>query len=213
MTMRLLICDDHPLFRTGLRTALSSEPGVEVVGEACNGLECLAMLESLAPDVLLLDLALPGIDGYEVLRWAREHLPGLRSIVLSMYSEWPFAERARSLGAAGFIAKEDALGEIHAALGHDPASFYASASVRPARAGPAAGAGAAVDASLQVLSPAERRVMGLLSESLTSREIAGRLGISHRTVQTHRAHIADKLGLRGVNRLMELAIRYRKLFP
>lgn len=213
MTIRLLICDDHPLFRTGLRAALSAEPDVEVVGEACNGLECLALLESLAPDVVLLDLALPGIDGYEVLRWARERLPRLRAIVLSMYSEWPFAARARSLGAAGFIAKEDALGEIRAALDHAAGGFYASASVKPAEVCPSARDGAAMEDRLQALSPTERRVMGLLSQSLTSREIAGRLGISHRTVQTHRDHIAEKLGLHGVNRLMELAIRYRKLFP
>jgi DNA-binding NarL/FixJ family response regulator len=213
MTTRLLICDDHPLFRTGLRTALSGEADVEIVGEACNGSECLTMLEALAPDVVLLDLALPGIDGYEVLRWAHERMPGLRSIVLSMYSEWPFAARARSLGAAGFIAKEDALSEIRAALRHAPETFYASASVRPARGGRFVGAGVAIEDRLQALSPTERRVMGLLSQSLTSREIAGQLGISFRTVQTHRAHIAEKLGLHGVNRLMELAIRYRKLFP
>ena len=76
-----------------------------------------------------------------------------------------------------------------------------------------AGAGAGIDERLHALSPTEQRVMGLLSQSLTSREITERLGISHRTVQTHRAHIADKLDIHGVNRLMELAIRYRRLFP
>lgn len=215
MTERLLICDDHPLFRIGLRTALANEPAIEVVGEACDGRECIAMLQSLMPDVVLLDLALPGIDGYEVLRWAHERQPRLHAIVLSMYSDWPFAERARALGAVGFIAKEDALSEIHAALTQDRATFYASASVtrKPMPAIADSGAGAGIDDQLNALSPTERRVMGLLSQSLTSREIAERLGISHRTVQTHRAHIADKLGIHGVNRLMELAIRYRRLFP
>jgi len=213
MTDRLLICDDHPLFRVGLRAALASEPAIEIVGEACDGRECIAMLQSLVPDVVLLDLALPGLDGYEVLRWARERQPGLRAIVLSMYSEWPFAERARALGAAGFIAKEDALSEIHAALTHDRATFYASASMNRAPVPAVAGCGAGIDDRLHALSPTEQRVMGLLSQSLTSREIAERLGISHRTVQTHRAHIADKLDIHGVNRLMELAIRYRRLFP
>jgi DNA-binding NarL/FixJ family response regulator len=208
----VLICDDHPLFRAGLRAALAEHPTVEVVGEAANGRDCVGMLLSLEPDVLLLDLALREMGGYEVLAWIRVHQPALRTLVLSMYSEPAFAERARVLGAAGFIAKEDALTEIHAALEHRRDAFYASASVRiaPRKAGPTALAG--FDERLLALSPTERRVMGLLSQSLTSREIAEHLGISLRTVQTHRTHIADKLDVHGVNRLMELAIRYRQIF-
>lgn len=212
MKLRVLVCDDHPLFRVGLRAVLAEHPAVEVVGEAEDGRDCLSMLQSLEPDVLLLDLALRAMGGYEVLAWIRAHRPGLRTFVLSMYSERAFAERARALGASGFIAKEDALSEIHAALEHPRDVFYASPSVRmtPRKAG--AVELARFDERLVALSPTERRVMGLLSQSLTSREIAERLGISLRTVQTHRAHIADKLDVHGVNRLMELAIRYRQIF-
>ncbi|MCZ7559820.1 MAG: response regulator transcription factor [Burkholderiaceae bacterium] len=212
MTLRVLVCDDHPLFRVGLRAALADHPAVDVVGEAADGRDCLAMLQSLEPDVLLLDLALREMGGYEVLAWIRAHRPGLRTLVLSMYSEPAFAERARALGACGFIAKEDALSEIHAALEHPRDAFYASASVRTTPRGARAGELARIDERLLALSPTERRVMSLLSQSLTSREIARRLGISLRTVQTHRTHIADKLDVHGVNRLMELAIRYRQIF-
>ncbi len=219
----------------GLVTALAAESDLEVVGEAGDGEACLALLRTLTPDILLLDLALPRIDGYEVLRWARIHRPALRTIVLSMYAEQAFAERARELGAAAFIAKEDALCEVQAALHSSADRFYASASLArnpifgmagvPDR-GPAGGDGAAAattdsrnsdpsgfGARLLALSPTERLVMGLLARSLTSREIASRLEISPRTVQTHRAHIVDKLGVRGSNRLLELAIRYRRIFP
>ncbi len=212
MKQRVLICDDHPLFRVGLRAALAEHPAFEVVGEAADGRDCLAMLRSLEPDVLLLDLTLREVGGYEVLAWARAHQPALRILVLSMHSEPAFAERARKLGAAGFIAKEDALTEIHTALEHPPDAFYASASVKIAPRSARTTALAGFDERLLALSPTERRVMGLLSQSLTSREIAEHLGISLRTVQTHRANIADKLEVHGVNRLMELAIRYRQIF-
>ncbi|MCC7069302.1 MAG: response regulator transcription factor [Burkholderiales bacterium] len=212
MKQRLLICDDHPLFRVGLCAALARHPRVEVIGEAHEGRDCVALVQLLEPDVLLLDLSMRGMGGYEVLAWTRAHRPGLRVFVLSMYSERAFAERARALGACGFIAKEDALSEIHAALGHPRDAFYASASVKIGPRATGAPDPARLDERLLGLSPTERRVMGLLSQSLTSREIAERLGISLRTVQTHRAHIAEKLDVHGVNRLMELAIRYRQIF-
>lgn len=208
----VVICDDHPLFRVGLATALSAEPGLRIVAEASTAGECIAHLARFQPDILLLDLALPDRDGYSVLEWARARLPDLTTVVLSMYTEWAFAERARALGARAFIAKEDALSEIHAALSTAPGAFYSSESVL-APAGDEDGRFAAgLSERSQRLSPTERDVMRLLSHGLTSREIAQRLGVSPRTVQTHRNNIAEKLGVRGVNRLMELAIRYRALF-
>lgn len=212
MTRRLLICDDHPLFRVGLRTALLDESSVEVVGETADGASCIERLRNSPVDVLLLDITLPVVDGYAVLAWVAGHQPALRSIVLSMHSDLAFADRARALGARGFIAKEDALSEIHAALAHPADRFYASASVRElAQRRPADPVGNG--AGILALTPTERRIMALLAESLTSREIAARLGTSFRTIQTHRSNIVEKLELHGANRLMELAIRYRDLLP
>ncbi len=195
----------------GLATAIGAEPDVELVGEAGDGEACLELLRTLAPDILLLDIALPRLDGFEILRWARLHRPSLRTIVLSMYAECAFAERARHLGAAAFIAKEDALSELQNALRHDDGSFYRSAAVvRNEAAAHRAGddrstpADDAAGLGLLALSPTERRIMGLLGQSMTSREIALRLGISARTVQTHRTHITEKLGVRGSHRSGEM---------
>lgn len=212
MVERALICDDHPLFRIGLRTALERIENVCVIGETSDGEACVEALQSEQPDILLLDLALPGRDGYSVLEWARREQPGLRIIVLSMHSERAFADRARALGACAFIAKEDAMSEIATALTQPAGSFYASESVAAEPVDPQHQAEAELGTRLQALSPTERKVMSLLARSLTSREIAEQLGSSHRTVQTHRAHIAEKLGIQGVNRLIDVAIRYRQLF-
>ncbi|MCO5120805.1 MAG: response regulator transcription factor [Burkholderiaceae bacterium] len=196
----------------GLRTALLDESSVEVVGETADGASCIERLRNSPVDVLLLDITLPVVDGYAVLAWVAGHQPALHSIVLSMHSDLAFADRARALGARGFIAKEDALSEIHAALAHPADRFYASASVRElARRRPADPVGNG--AGILALTPTERRIMALLAESLTSREIAARLGTSFRTIQTHRSNIVEKLELHGANRLMELAIRYRDLLP
>jgi len=209
---RVVICDDHPLFRMGLSTALGMNASLRLVAEASTAAQCVDHLITHEPDVLLLDLALPDRDGYSVLEWVRAHQPGLLVIVLSMYIEWAFAQRARALGARGFIAKEDALGELDAALATEPGGFYTSRSVVP----PADDTDGLMIVGLSEragkLSPSERDIMRLLAHGLTNREIAERLAISPRTVQTHRNNIAEKLGVRGVNRLLELAIRYRALF-
>ncbi len=206
---RVVICDDHPLFRVGLATALAKDPTLEIVAEASNAEEGIAALRDLAPDVLLLDIALPGRDGFAVLEWGQGRFPDLHVVVLSMYAERAFAERAKALGARAFIAKEDALGEIVAALAVPPGGFHTSESVGPADAH---GAAAGLGLKAAALSPTERDIMRLLGQGLTSRMIGERLGISPRTVQTHRNNIADKLEVRGVNRLMEIAIRYSALF-
>ncbi|MEZ5739326.1 MAG: response regulator [Burkholderiaceae bacterium] len=212
MVERVLICDDHPLFRVGLRTALERIDNVCVIEETSDGEACVEALQRHRPDILLLDLALPGRDGFSVLEWAHGEQPALRIIVLSMHSERAFADRARALGASAFIAKEDAMSEISTALIQPVGGFYASESVAAQPGDPDHQAEAELGARLQTLSPTERKVMSLLARSLTSREMAEQLGSSYRTVQTHRAHIAEKLGVQGVNRLIDIAIRYRQLF-
>ncbi|MEZ5649595.1 MAG: response regulator transcription factor [Burkholderiaceae bacterium] len=193
----VVICDDHPLFRMGLATALAADATLRLVGEASTAAECIERLVEHRPDVLLLDLALPDRDGYSVLEWVRTNRPRTQVIVLSMYAEWAFAERARTLGARAYIAKEDALGEIEAALGTAAGGFYTSESV----IAPADDEDGHFIVGLSErsgrLSPTELDIMRLLSHGLTSREIADRLGVSPRTVQTHRNNIAEKLGVRG----------------
>ena len=207
---RVVIADDHPIFRAGLRRIVE-EDGHEVVAEASDGNSCITSLEITRPDVVVLDLAMPGVDGYQVLEWARDNMPSLIAVIISMHSSRAFATKARELGARAFVAKEDASDEIHKALLTPKGVFYLSASV--------GGKGLPVPdptsearedgPDVGTLTPAERRVFDLVGQSLTSREIGKRLNLSYRTVQTHRQRINQKLGLAGPNSLVRFALQYR----
>ncbi|WP_136660836.1 response regulator transcription factor [Nitratireductor sp. XY-223] len=207
---RVVIADDHPIFRAGLRRIVE-EDGHEVVAEASDGNSCITSLEITRPDVVVLDLAMPGVDGYQVLEWARDNMPSLIAVIISMHSSRAFATKARELGARAFVAKEDASDEIHNALLTPKGVFYLSASVGgkglpvPDPTSEARGDGPDVGS----LTPAERRVFDLVGQSLTSREIGKRLNLSYRTVQTHRQRINQKLGLAGPNSLVRFALQYR----
>lgn len=207
---RVLIADDHPVFRAGLRQIIEDE-GYEVIAEAGNGNSCITNLEIIKPDIVTLDLALPDIDGYDVLKWIKANAPSTITIIISMHSSHAFASRAKELGARAFVAKEDAAAEINKAFLTPSGTFYLSSSV---------GGGSTPvaepeikskpqNSKLETLTPAEHRVFDLVGQSLTSRQIGEQLGLSYRTVQTHRQHINQKLGLQGSNTLLEFAIRYK----
>ncbi|MCB1448716.1 MAG: response regulator transcription factor [Nitratireductor sp.] len=203
----VLICDDHPIFRKGVVNLISGMAGFRVVGEATDVDSAIAKLQIYSPDMLITDLSLPKRSGFELLEWVRGHMSNVRVIVLSMHSELAFIEKARELGAVAHIAKEDASSELLDAMMHDGADFYTSQSVGATSiADPLKQAPKKLD--LSRISPAERRVLVLLSESKTSREIATHLNISPRTVETHRYNLAEKLGAKGPNKLLELAIRF-----
>lgn len=154
------------------------------------------------------------MDGYGVLDWIGHNMPAITVVIISMHSSTAFAKRAKELGARAFVAKEDAANEIHNALLTPPGIFYMSASVgvknrtlvessaEDEQAGPAS-------RRLHTLTRAEHRVLEMVAQSLTSREIAARLGLSYRTVQTHRQRINQKLGLKGPNALLQFALRHQ----
>ncbi len=205
---RVILADDHPIFRAGLRMILEEQGGYEIIAEAGNGESCISTMEILAPDIAILDLAMPGIDGYEVLAWMGANAPATMGIILSMHSSRNYAMRAKDLGARAFIAKEDAGQELHNALQTPKGVFYLSASVgkNGQLVEPSDNAEDERD-KLDTLTPAEMRVFELVGRSFTSRQIGDELGVSHRTVQTHRQRIVQKLGLNGANSLLEFAIR------
>ena len=203
----VILADDHPVFRIGIREVVSSMPGYTVVGEAGNGRTCVTMIETLQPDLAVIDLAMPELDGYGVLQHLQRVGSRTGAIIVSMHSSNRFAQRARELGARAFIAKEDAAIELANGLEVPEGGFYLSSSVGGVSASlqpPGDEAAALIDA----LTPAERRVFELVGQSLTSREIGEQLNLSHRTVQTHRQNMALKLGLSGPNKLFELAVRW-----
>lgn len=208
---KVLLADDHPIFRAGLRQVIEEEKGYEIVAETGNGESCISIIEMLKPDIVILDLAMPGMNGYDVLSWMKIHTPTTIGIILSMHSTRNYATRAKDLGARAFIAKEDAGQELHHALLTPKGVFYLSASV--GNNGMTIGF---PDETLEeqdrldTLTPAEKRVFDLVGRSFTSRQIGEELGISHRTVQTHRQRIVQKLGLNGTNSLLEFALFHRE---
>ena len=203
--VRVLLADDHALVRAGVRRVLEGSPGIEVVGEAARGDETLVLLGSLEPDVLLLDLNMPGGDGFDVLRAARDASGATRIIVLTLHVQSEYVARAVREGADGYLTKDAAVQELSEAIASVMAGRpYYSAPVQEALA-QAIRKG---DASpLEKLTPREREVLIGIARGLTSKEIGGEFNISARTVETHRASLMRKLELRSIALLTQLAIR------
>ncbi len=206
----VLVCDDHPLFRRGVTSSLAENQNLTVVAEATDGEACIAKLKLYRPQILVVDLSIPLIDGFGVLEWVQSNLPEVTVFVLSMYTEPAYVQRSMELGAAGFIAKEDAQSELLAAMEQRSGVFYTSESIgRSGSTSPPDLQDHELEKALRTVSDAERRVLTLLTESMTSRQIAEELGISTRTVQAHRVSLASKLGAKGHNKLLQTAIKHR----
>ena len=202
----ILIADDHPAFRTGVRQYFRSRKDFELIGEVGDGQVCFHRLETMQPDWAVIDLSMPSMTGFQILQSAREQRMPTRIIVMSMFADQVYAERAKELGARGFIAKEDAVAELDQALRTPEGQFFMSESVGRSTNFLCLQLG---DNRLDQLTPAESRILRLLAEGATSKEIGRELNISPRTVQSHRRNIADKLELHGHNKLLEFAVRNR----
>ena len=209
MVVRILICDDHPLFRAGVVNCFSQHSDFEVVSQAADGNSCIAQLELFAPDILIVDLSMPGMSGFEVLQWVTKNMKQTRVFILSMHADINYVQRARDLGASGFMAKEDAQSELLAAIGQAN-GFYTSQSVGKQPLGLDEGLNDKEIAKyLRTVSDAEMRVLCLLTNNLTSGQIAEELGLSTRTIQAHRLSLASKLDISGPNKLLEFALLNR----
>lgn len=210
--IRVLLADDHPLIRMGLRTVLDASPDVTVVAEAENGTTALEQIHALVPDVAVLDLEMPGQDGIEVaLAIQHARLP-VKAVLLTAHRKPGLVNRALDSGLLGYVLKDSAVTEIldcvrqvHA--GHHYVSPQLS-TVLVSRRNQAAALAAATP-GLAALTPTERDVLARVALGQTSREIGELMFISHRTVEHHRANIAEKLNLRGANALMRFAIAHR----
>lgn len=209
MADTVLIADDHPIFRRGLREALAQHERFDVVAEADNGRDALRLIRMHRPALAVIDLAMPEADGFDVLGQALRWPDAPRFTILTMYDDRAYFERAMQLGTHGYLLKENAEEELVRCL--DAVSRgqrYVGAGLRWQ-----------IDSDgtirsphpITVLSPAERRVLKLVAEYKSSREIGELLNISRRTVENHRAHIAHKLGLHGVSALLRFAIEHAPL--
>jgi len=203
--VRVLLADDHELVRAGVRKVLENSAGFEVVGEASRGDETLAKLAELEPDVLLLDLNMPGGDGFEVLRSARDTAGGARILVLSLHVQAEYVSRAVREGADGYLSKDLAAQELPDAIASVMAGKpWYSAAVQEVLAKVVRTGGTR---PLEKLTPREREVLVGIARGLTSKEIGAQFNISARTVETHRAALMRKLDVRSIALLTQLAIR------
>jgi two-component system response regulator NreC len=207
--VRILIADDHNVVRSGLRVLLDAQADLEVVGEAASGEETVERTVALRPDICLLDIAMPGLNGLEAGRRIRQQAPEVRIIVLTMYDDEAYLRQFLEMGAAGYVLKKAADTELVNAIRavHRGESF-----VHPSLMGRLIESYLEQEPSTtgrqdsEEVSPREVEVLRLVALGYTSQQIADELCISVSTVETHRAHIMEKLGLKGRAQLVRYAL-------
>jgi DNA-binding NarL/FixJ family response regulator len=203
---RVILADDHALFRSGVKRILAEIPGVEVVGEAADGMQLLELLKELTPDLVILDISMPKLRGLEAIQAIKTSYPQVQVLMLTMHKDADYLSLALGAGAAGFLLKEDADPELLKALDAiRRGKTYLSPSVSKVlpdllRRGLGPGTGQ------EVLTHREREVLKLLSDGKSSKEIGDLLFISLRTVQNHRANIMKKLKVRRTADLIKYAM-------
>lgn len=205
----IVLADDHPIVRQGVRALLQAEPGFSVIGEASDGLSALKLIENLKPSVLVVDLMMPGLNGLEVTRKVARISPGTRVIVLSMYVNEPYVIEALRNGASGYVLKESDISDLAKAIREVTAGRrYLS----PPLSEQAMAAYLDCDPNsildpYDTLTTREREVLQLALEGNNNAEIASRLFISGRTAETHKANMLRKLGLHTQTDLIRYALK------
>jgi DNA-binding NarL/FixJ family response regulator len=210
--IRILIADDHPIFRKGLRDVIEAERGLKVVAEAGDGAAALEQIEALSPDVVILDIHMPKTSGFEVARGIRQRKLAVKIIFLTMYQDEDTFNEAMDVGVKGYVLKESAVTDIIGGVKTVVAGRHfisPSISTYLVNRGARSVSLAKGKPSINDLTPAERRILRLIAENKTSREIAEELFISYRTVENHRANICTKLELRGSHSLVKFAIEHK----
>ena len=207
MTIRVLLVDDHAVVRAGLKALLQRAADIDVIGEADNGRDAVRRSEDLKPDVVVMDLTMPELNGIDATRRLREKCPAIRVVMHSMHSSSEHVFRAFDAGATGFVLKESAGEDIAAAvraahagrryLSRGIAAVESAAQSRAGRTSP-----------LESLSTREREVLQLVVEGRSSTEIAATLHLSPKTVETYRVRLMAKLGVRDVPGLVRFAIEH-----
>lgn len=209
---RIVIADDHPMFRRGLVEAIRQERGFTIVGEAEDAVQAWHLLDTLRPDVAVLDVEMGGEHSLSIARRVREKGLPVRVLFLTMHKEESLFNEAIDAGAAGYLLKDAAAREIAAAIRAAAAGdSYVSPAISSFLLRRAERASALVRErpALQQLTPSERKILKLIAEGKTSKEVADELSISYRTVENHRANICAKLGLAGTNSLLRFALENR----
>jgi len=213
MRTRIVLADDHALVRQGFRALLAAMPDVEVVGEAANGREALHLIRSLEPDVVLMDIAMPELNGLDATAHALRDQPQLKVIIVSMHATEAYVIEALRAGAAGYLLKDADAGELERAIrAVARGEHYLAPSVshhvieRFLQA-------ESSDQAAEALSPRQREVLQLIAEGRSTREIAERLNLSVKTIETHRAQLMQRLDIFDVAGLTRHALRIGLIDP
>jgi DNA-binding NarL/FixJ family response regulator len=207
--MRIVLADDHTLVRTGMRLLLESIPDVNVVGEASDGLEALQLIQEHRPDCVLMDLAMPGLNGVEAVRRSTAQFPGIPILVISMHADEAYVHRALVAGARGYLLKGSDKEELEIAVRTvcSGVTYLTPAISKTLVAALAKKATSEPISPLEVLTLRQREVLRLVAEGNSTKQVAARLGLSAKTVEAHRGAIMERLGIRDLAGLVRFAIR------
>lgn len=207
---RVLLADDHQLMRSGVRLMLERETDLAVVGEACDGREAVALVKTLKPEVVVMDIGMPNLNGIEAARQMTAENPQLAIVMVSMHSDESYVLRALKAGARGYLLKDsaeaDLIKAVHAVAGGK--SFFSPAVsklllddyVRKLKR-------SGTEDAYDLLTPREREVLQLIAEGKSNKDIANLLNLSVYTVESHRANLMEKLNLKGLPELILYAVR------
>jgi two-component system, NarL family, response regulator NreC len=207
---RVLLADDHQLMRSGVRLMLEREPDITVVGEASDGREAVALAKSLKPEVVVMDIGMPNLNGIEAALQMTQHNPELAVVMLSMHSDESYVLRALKAGARGYLLKDsaeaDLIKAVHVVAGGK--SFFSPAVSKVllddyvrklSRSG--------TEDAYDLLTPREREILQLIAEGKSNKDVANLLNLSVYTVESHRSNLMEKLNLKGVPELILYAVR------
>lgn len=206
--IRVMIADDHPLVRLGIQSMLARRTNIRVVAEAASGHEAVTLAEAFKPDIALLDINMPGLGGFAVAKELRKRLPACRVIILSMHEDREYARQAVAAGARGYIQKDTAPEVLRRAIEavHSGRTFFSDEASRALLADLVEAGGRMSNADADGLTPREREVLILVAEGSSNKEIASKLKIGVRTVETHRERVMNKLDIRTAAGLTKYAI-------
>ena len=208
MSVRIVLADDHPIVRNGVRACLGKDREMEIIAEARDGLDAVRVARQQRPDLVLMDVSMPGLNGIEATRRITAEQPGVKVLCLSMHANEKFVTAALDAGASGYLLKDRTVDELVDAVRTVMAgqTYFCRVVARAVQGARAAGADAVAAATHSPLTQREREVLQLIAEGLTNKDIAVRLHVSVKTVSAHRQNIMDKLGIHNVAGLTRYAI-------
>ena len=207
--IKVLVADDHTILRQGIKALLDNQEGIEVIGEAKDGREALAIIEETLPDVILMDIAMPGLNGLEATRRIKKKFPRMKVLVLTMYTNEEYIFQILNAGANGYLVKETAFQDLISAI---KAVYKNEAFMSPSISKKVINsyikkAQDDEEQTCEILTTRERESLQLIAEGNSRKKIAELLFISPKTVETHRTHIMDKLNIHNRTGLIKYAIR------